>query len=323
MKILFAIAALVSALAVPAAAAELRHNVTVSDDNVTLGDLFVDAGNAAHVSVATAPAPGLHTQISVSTISMIARRNGIQWRNTSDITHVNIMRSGVSVPDETIISTIAAAAQAQMSSLASNAKLQVDFTGGTANLQVAEGAEQTVAVHQLAINARSGQFTALVRAPANDAFAPLRRLTGRAYPVQDVPVLNREIAPGDVVREADIDWVRLPSDRVSLNIITSSSQLVGMSPRRPVKMGEALRTADMQAPLVVKKGDFVEVAFVSGALTLSARARALQSGALGDTVDFINPRSNRTLQGVVEGPNRLRVTMPGMAQASAAPNNAS
>lgn len=323
MKRVFVLAALITALAAPAAAAELRSNVTVAADSVTLGDLFDDAGNAASVRVADAPAPGLQSQISVSTVSMIARRNGIQWRNTSDITHVNVARSGVPVAEDAVSAAIAAAILAQTPSLSSNARLQVDFTGGAANLQVANDADQTIAVQQIAMSARSGQFVALVRAPANDAFAPLRRLTGRAYPVQDVPVLNREVAPGDVVREADIEWLKLPADRVSQNIITSSTQLVGMSPRRAVKMGEPLRAADMQAPLVVKKGDLVEVAFISGALTLTARAKALQSGALGDTVDFVNPRSNRTLQGVVEGPNRLRVTMPGIAQAAATSNNAS
>jgi len=309
------------AIAAPVSAAELRSSVTVAGDSVTLGDLFDDAGDAADVTIAEAPAPGLQSQISISSISLSARRNGIQWRNTSDITHVTVARSGMPVSEEIVSATLASAIQAQMPSVSASAKMQIDFTNGASGLQVAQGAEHSLRVEQLQVNPRSGQFVAIVRAPANDAFATLRRLTGRAYPILEIPVLNREIAPGDVVREADLDWVKLPTERVSQNIVTSASQLVGMSPRRPVRMGEPLRLADMQPPLVIKKGDLVEVAFNSGALTLTARGRAMQSGAVGDTIDIVNPRSNRTLQGVVEGPNRIRMGMPGFSQTAATPVN--
>ncbi|WP_339831853.1 flagellar basal body P-ring formation chaperone FlgA [uncultured Parvibaculum sp.] len=300
-----------------AIAAELRPAVTVTGETVTLGDLFDDAGPAAHVVVAKAPAPGIKSEISVSRISLAARRNGIEWRNNAGLTHVVVGRSGLSVPEEEVAAAIAGAIEAQSTSLPSAAILQVDFAGGIAGIQVAEDAERSVHVEQLSFNPRSGAFSAIVRAPASDMLSPLRRIAGRAYPVLDVPVLTRDIMPGDVVRRNDIDWIRLPSTRVSQNIVTSLPQLVGMSPRNPARAGEPLRISDMRPPLVVEKGAQVDMTFVSGALTLTARGRALDSGAVGDVVNVLNSRSNRTIQGIIEGPNMVRIDAPGAARAAA------
>lgn len=313
---ILSLAAALLAFASVAQAAELRPAITVAGPVVTLGDLFDDAGNAASVAVANAPAPGLRGEISVSRISLAARRNGIEWRNDAGLTHVAVARSGVAVSDEDIAAAVAAAVEARSSGLPSAARLQVDFTNGMAGIQVAEGEEPTVSVEQISFNTRSGAFTAIVRAPAHDALSPLRRVTGRAYPVLDVPVLARDMQPGDIVRHQDIDWVRMPANRVSQNMISSIDHLVGMSPRHPARAGEPLRLSDMQPPLVVEKNAQVDMTFVSGALTLTARGRALQSGAVGDIVNVLNIRSNRTVQGIVTGPNLIRIDAPGAAHAA-------
>jgi len=303
-------------LASAASAAELRPAVTVSGETVTLGDIFDDAGNAASVVVAPAPGPGARAGISVSRISLAARRNGIDWHNDAGLTHIVVARSGVAVPDGDVAAAIASAIEAQSSALPSSSTLQIDFANGMAGVQVADGDEPTVKVEQIAFNHRSGAFTAILRAPAHDMLSPLRRVAGRAYPVTDVPVLTRDMQPGEVVRQQDIDWVRLPSNRVGQNIVTSLDHLVGMSPRRPARAGEPMRVADMQPPLVVAKGTQVDMTFVSGSLTLTARGRALDSGAVGDIVSVLNIRSNRTVQGVVEGPNMVRIDAPGAARAA-------
>lgn len=290
-----------------ASAAELRSSAQVSGNSVTLGDLFTDAGDAAKVVVSDAPAPGTTLDISVSRISLAARRNGLSWRNTTSLTHVTVARSGIAVPEAEVSASIASAIAARTPSLLSTARLQVDFANGAAGVQVGEDAPRTVKVEQLAFNPRTGAFDALLRAPADDLSIAPHRVSGRAYPVTDVPVLIRDVTPGDVVRSSDVQWIKLPSDRVSNNIITTEAKLVGMSPRYPVRTGEPLRASDMQPPIVIVKGATVDMSYVTGALTLLARGRALQAGAVGDTIDIVNPRSNRTVQGVIEGPNAVRI----------------
>lgn len=307
---------LVAGGTVPLAAAELHPAVTVSQDVVRLGDLFDDAGKAADVVIAQAPAPGLAGQLSVSRISLAARRSGIDWHNHAGLTHVVIARAGVQVPETDIAAAIADAVTARSPSLSDPSSLQVDFAQGLSGIQVADGAPLTVKVEQLAWNNRNGTFAAAIRAPADDALAPLRRVSGRAYPVRDVPVLSRDMMPGDVVKARDIQWVKLPASRVAGNIVGSENQLKGMSPRRPVRAGEPLRLSDMEPPVLVGKGAQVDVVYKTGALTLTARGRALEDGAIGDVVRIMNIRSNRTIEGTVSAPNTISIDASSPARAS-------
>lgn len=288
-------------------AAELRATTVVSSDVVTLGDLFDDAGDAGNTVVVSAPAPGNSLEISVSRISLAARRNGLAWHNTTGLTHVIVTRSGTAVPEAQVSDAIAAAIIAKTPSILSTATMQVDFTGGNSGVQVGDDDAPSVKVEQIAFNPRNGSFDAILRAPANDPAAPLHRVSGRAYPVTEVPVLAHSVAPGDVVHAQDIQWVRLPSTRVGNNIVTTQAGIVGMSPRYPVRSGEPVRISDMQPPVVIAKGATVDMNYVSGALVLLVRGRALESGAVGDTIDVLNPRSNRTVQGVIESPSSVRI----------------
>lgn len=296
-------------------AAELHASTVITGDVVTLGDLFDNAGDASNVVVAAAPAPGETNEISVSRIALAARRNGLAWYNTTGLSHVSVTRNGVTIPETAVSEAISAAIIKKSPSLLANTTLQVDFVNGNADIEVSGEDKQTVKVEQIAFNPRNGAFEALLRAPANDPAAALHRISGRAYPITEVPVLAHNVAPGDVVRAGDVQWIRLPSTRVSNNIVTTEAGLVGMSPRYPVRGGEPIRASDMQQPIVVAKGAMVDMNYVSGALTLIARGRALESGAIGDTIDIMNPRSNRTVQGTIEGPNSVRINAMGAPRA--------
>ena len=124
------------------------------------------------------------------------------------------------------------------------------------------------------------------------------------------------------VKARDIEWLKLPASRVASNIIGSETQLAGMSPRRPVRAGEPLRLSDMEPPILVKKGSQVDVIYQTGALTLTARGRALEDGAMGDVVRIMNIRSNRTIEGTVSAPNTIRMDAFSPAQASLAGRSA-
>ncbi|MDO8289001.1 MAG: flagellar basal body P-ring formation chaperone FlgA [Parvibaculum sp.] len=323
LKALALVPALLLAGTFGASAAELNTNASVERDVVTLGDLFDDAGNAADIIVAPAPAPGTQINISVSKISLLARRNGLAWRNTTGLTHVTVSRAGVAVPEADVSAAIISAIKENTPALLPTTAMQVDFTGGSSGVQVGEQDVPNLKIEQISFNARSGSFDAIVRAPADNANAPLRRVVGRAYAVAEVPVLMHDVAPGTVVSAADIQWIKLPATRVSNNIVTTTTNLIGMSPRYPVRAGEPVRISDMQMPVAIVKGAVVDMNYKAGTLVLLARGRALQSGAIGDTIDILNPRSNRTVQGVIEGPNVVRIdnlTAP-RVQAETVPQN--
>lgn len=60
------------------------------------------------------------------------------------------------------------------------------------------------------------------------------------------------------------------------------------------------------ADAAVRRGEMVTLQYAAPGLSLSMRARALEDGAVGDTVRFVNTSSNRTIEATVTGPGAAR-----------------
>ncbi len=297
-------------------AAVLRSHVSVTGDTVTLGDLFDDAGMARDIIIAEAPRPGAPTAISVSRISQVARRNGIAWRNTQGLTRIVVSRSGIPLAPELTRTALADAIAEQSPNVAAKGLIEIVLATGVENLMVTEEETPSISVEHLNFDQRSGRFRAIVRVPANAEAAPRFRVSGRAYPALDIPVLTHRMSPGDKITEADVDWVRVPATRVSQNIIDDTANLIGFTPRRSLRPGEPVRNSDVEPPRMVEKGSIVSVTYVLANMSLSTRGRALEDGAMGEVIKIVNPRSHRTIEVEVTGINKAVVAPAGPLRVS-------
>lgn len=297
-------------------AAVLRSHVSVTGNIVTLGDLFDDAGTAGDIVIAAAPRPGAPTAISVSRISQVARRNGIAWRNTQGLTRIVVSRSGVPLTPELTRTALADAIAEQAPTVAAKGLIEIIMTSGTENLMVTDEETPSISVEQISFDNRSGRFRAIVRVPANSDGAPRFRVTGRAYPALDIPVLTHRMSPGDKITEADVDWVRVPAARVSQNIIDDTASLIGFTPRRSLRPGEPVRNSDVEPPRMVEKGSIVSVTYVLANMSLTTRGRALEDGAMGEIIKIVNPRSHRTIEVEVTGTSKAVITPIGPLRVS-------
>lgn len=60
------------------------------------------------------------------------------------------------------------------------------------------------------------------------------------------------------------------------------------------------------ADAAVRRGESVTLQYAAPGVSLSMRARALEDGAVGDNIRFLNVTSNRTIEAVVTGPGSAR-----------------
>lgn len=60
----------------------------------------------------------------------------------------------------------------------------------------------------------------------------------------------------------------------------------------------------------IRRGENVTVVYQAAGVALSMRARALEDGAVGQNVRFLNTSSNRTVDATVTGPGAARVETP-------------
>ena len=172
-----------------------------------------------------------------------------------------------------------------------------------------------IAVEALHYEEGTGRFSALLVGTVGDQIRFRLPAEGRAVELVEVPVLARPIAAGEVITDADVDWITAAPNRVRASSVTAAAQLVGAEARRPLQPGRVVSERDLQAPRLVLRGRTVQLTYAKPGLRLSALGIAQTDGALGDLVRVVNLDSRRQLQGVVVGPDQVALGGAGPAPA--------
>lgn len=100
-------------------------------------------------------------------------------------------------------------------------------------------------------------------------------------------VVIRPVRRGDIITAAHvemqtIDYIPQASDRRVP--VESEEKIIGMEARQAIQVGDIVFTDQVQAPLLVKRGDVITVTSQGGGIRVRTTARARQDGARGDLV---------------------------------------
>jgi flagella basal body P-ring formation protein FlgA len=295
-----------------AGAAALKPNGVVSAPQVVLGDLFngLPAELATRV-VTTAPAPGTTLTLDAAALLRIASANGVAWRPVGLGETVQLKREATQIPDATIQDSLR---QALMQA-GTGANVEVQLDNRSLALFLPTGSDPSVRVENLAYDPIRGRLSAELVAPADGPELLRQSVSGKAIDMVELPVLNRRLATGELVMEADISYVNLPRDRVAAGAIASTDELVGKSMRRTVAPNQPVNARDVREPVVVVKGQAVTIVLESASMQLTAQGKALSDGAQGELVRIVNTSSNRVIQATVAGPDLVTVRPTGQIAA--------
>lgn len=162
-----------------------------------------------------------------------------------------------------------------------------------AAVALADGA--SLALESTTFNLATGRF--LIRARGAEG-SPLIAVVGVAATPVTVPVLARTIERNEMIGEEDIDWVEMTDARPG-QFVEDASVLIGKVARRPLPAGQPLRKADVQSPVLIKRGETATIVLEGRGLRLTQSAIALASGGAGDVIAFRNLNSDREIKAVV------------------------
>lgn len=123
-----------------------------------------------------------------------------------------------------------------------------------------------------------------------------------------VPVLARAITKGELIAADDFSIEERSAAQARGGI--PARDAMGKEAARNLPSGTVLRASDVIEPQLVRRGEPVTINVRSGGLTIATAGRALGSGAAGDFVRVVSLSTNRTLDGVVEGPRAVRISTP-------------
>lgn len=139
-----------------------------------------------------------------------------------------------------------------------------------------------------------------------DTLAATLPIEGRYEALLAVPVLKHRLHRSDVIEKADITWEHVPEHRLRKDVIVSAEELIGMSPRRVISNGRAIRLSEIEKPVVMKRGDIVQIRYRTPKIEIRTLGEAMDDGATGERIRIRNSESNIVV--------RARVMGPGMAQ---------
>ena len=281
----------------------LRDAITIDGKLVYLGDLFINAGPKADTPVAYAPRPGERAVFDARWLYRVARAYGLNWRPLSVRQETVVERVSQVIERTEIEDAVLAALYERGAEPDSELELSMQLS----RVHVASDVRANVGVDDVTYDPRTRRFAAVVSIPAGDPAGEKLRLTGRLHNVVKIPVPARIVNRGDIIGERDVKWIRIRADRVLPDTITTLDDLKGMAAKRGLRPDDLVRTADIERPILVERGSLVTVSLQYGPMALTAQGKALESGAMGDTVRIVNSRSKKVFEGEVSGPGRATV----------------
>ncbi len=301
--------------AIGAAKAEsliLNSNIVVDDSVVRLGDIFRNAGDKKDIVVAPAPGFGRRAIYDANWLKKMVKKNNLSWSPTSSYAHAVIERSSNVYTASELESFIREA----ISQKKQSDRFEIELENRDIKMHAPANFTGTPAIRDLRIDERSGRFSASLILPGMQGAKNSFRATGRIFDITRVPVLSRQIKPGETIESVDIHWIKQRRNILQNNALTDLDKIIGQTPRRWIREGTIIRAGDLEQPTIIKKGDSVAITFIAGNLMITSQGRALENGAVGAPIRVMNIQSKRSIDTIVTGFGSVKVLPRGKSIAN-------
>lgn len=305
-KLLLLLAASCSVcMAAPCNAATTRGEVLLESRVVTLGDIFLNAGDKAGLIVRDAPAPGQKIALDVTALGQIARSAGFDWKAENTYERVVITRDSHGINSARIKELVAG----ELVKTYPARDLDVILDNQSIEIYRAKNEPLNYHLGELKIDPIKNRFeTSLMVEREGSTDADVIKVTGRMLIMTKVAILTRSVTTGDLLATQDVEWTRIATEKAGVDAVTDLSRLANTEMRRSLNAGSVLRMHDLRNAKMVSKGSMITIAVETPMMTLTTQGRAMADGALGDTIQVINTQSNKSIDAVVVASGKVSVS---------------
>jgi flagella basal body P-ring formation protein FlgA len=299
--------ALVSVISLMAATAEaaptLRGNVTVTDQLVTVADMFDDAGALAEMAIFSAPAPGTTGKVDIATIRSAAARVGITSFEANGFSSVNVTRVGMIV-DEALLKDLVVTDLTARGLIGSDVNANVQFSRVLDPIQVSTNGV-AARLEGMRYTAGSRDFSARFVLADNSRVIDV---TGTIDMTIEMPHLAANLPAGTILLPEHLVMRPVPVGQANAYAHAPLEQLVGMALNRQSREGMMLRLSDVSPPIAVAKNELVTIVYRRGPMTLTVKGQAITSASRGSSLQVLNLMSKRVISATAVAPGTVEVT---------------
>lgn len=292
-----------SALPIESASVVAKDHVTVTEDVITLGDVFEKLPSQvdAYKAIAKSPLPGEVATISVYHLSRIALENGLHWAPGYRKNGVEIKRAGQYVSIRDLNEWVRDFLKNHHDTGLDEQSFDIEWGVEPKLVLPTDVVRPQFGV--LRFDSVSKQFRLQIQHDRNKE----QWLVGKVIPMIKIPVFSVQMTGGEVINPSHIEWMDWPESKIKKDWLMDPQQAIGKAVRQNTQAKTPLAINQIQSPMWVKKNAMVQVVFESPMMQLSAQVKALDSGVQGEWVRLMNPSSNQIIRGEVIGENKVRV----------------
>jgi flagella basal body P-ring formation protein FlgA len=114
-----------------------------------------------------------------------------------------------------------------------------------------------------------------------------------------IPVAQGNIARGEVISQAHIGFQLANVSSIRQTFLSDPQEIIGKEAKRNISQGEPFKTALLDAPTAVKRGELVTLESQAGSIKVSSVGTAMADGRVGQQIRVRNNSSERIISGVV------------------------
>jgi flagella basal body P-ring formation protein FlgA len=200
--------------------------------------------------------------------------------------------------------------------LAKTALAHVTLSGDAELVQASSVPDQTLNAGSTSLDVQSPIVTpSFVNVPVRvDVDGAFVRTVFVGYRVQQyvhTAVAAHDLVPGTVIEPGDVKMARVAT---LARMANGTQALIGRKIFSAFRKGQPVFIEETETNQIVKPGSSVVLIVNDGGVSVVAEAVARTGGGLGDEVTVYNSSTNKTLSGLVVGPDRVQLDISGASQ---------
>lgn len=131
----------------------------------------------------------------------------------------------------------------------------------------------------------------------------------RVKVMKQVVVAARPLAANRNLTRQDVRLQAMDIADLRQGYISSPQKVVGQQLKYPLAVGRVVPGRSLKLEKIVRRGERIVLVAAAGAMEVRMNGTALDDASIGDRVKVKNSSSERVVEGIVEGPGIVKVTM--------------
>lgn len=116
---------------------------------------------------------------------------------------------------------------------------------------------------------------------------------------RSTPVAQGNIARGELVTHAHVTTQVINISGIRQAFLANTADIIGKEAKRNISQGEPFKSAALDAPTAIKRGELVTLESLAGSIKVSSAGTAMTDGRIGQTIRVRNNSSERVISGIV------------------------